>query len=611
MNNFAEDVQLLECTLRDGSYAVDFRFTNEDTALICGFFSKLGFKFIEIGHGLGINASNAGKGKMPSTDDKLLEIAKSASKNSMVGMFCIPGIATLENLAIMSEAGMDFVRIGINAEDFSDAFPYIETARKHNLYTMVNFMKTYTISPKKFARNAKESVDIGAQVIYIVDSAGGMLPNEIIEYIGEIKQLTDIKIGLHGHNNLQLATANAIEAVRNGANFIDTTLYGIGRSAGNVPTEIMLAILNNMGINIGIDLFELMDFADTHFSPLMSNILMHDMLSVAMGAGKFHSSFFPMAKKVADEHKVDVRKLIYRMGKKNLSKVEEKDLLEIAMNLEPHDQGKLYFDMTSFYSPKNEYNYISTTLYAVSELLDGLLNVASKSRKKIIVEVLPTANLNDNLVLTEYVTTDPYMVMGRVCFGSLKMLESVLELIEPYISFLMIDVDSVAKGKWIDLSDLFMMAASHFDRSKIVVVRSNEIKDLYLKEAIRLASVRHGRNGLLIYGGDTSIYSTLKSCFNEFDSVFCFKPRFEYHDTFSGIAVLDNLHDWKELNLVADVILCASIPTNDDLKILIRIAGENGIILSIVPQRLFSTTSKERKTLVFLDLKAYHCSGST
>ena len=148
MNNFAEDVQLLECTLRDGSYAVDFRFTNEDTALICGFFSKLGFKFIEIGHGLGINASNAGKGKMPSTDDKLLEIAKSASKNSMVGMFCIPGIATLENLAIMSEAGMDFVRIGINAEDFSDAFPYIETARKHNLYTMVNFMKTYTISPK-------------------------------------------------------------------------------------------------------------------------------------------------------------------------------------------------------------------------------------------------------------------------------------------------------------------------------------------------------------------------------------------------------------------------------------------------------------------------------
>lgn len=177
-----------------------YRFTNEDTAVLCQLLSRLGFKFIEIGHGFGIYVSESGKGKMPSSDKKLLETAKSSVKNSKIGMFCIPGIANLDNLKEMAEAKLDFIRIGNNAENIEEAFPYVDYASKANMYTMLSFMKTYAISPKELAQKAKTAVELGAQVIYLVDSAGGMVPEEITEYVEEIKSVVDIKIGFHGHD---------------------------------------------------------------------------------------------------------------------------------------------------------------------------------------------------------------------------------------------------------------------------------------------------------------------------------------------------------------------------------------------------------------------------
>src|SRR3984893_9610352 len=72
-------VEILECTLRDGSYAVDFKFTENDTAILAGVLGRLGFRWIEVGHGVGLGAMKAGKGAMPATDERLIEAAKRAA----------------------------------------------------------------------------------------------------------------------------------------------------------------------------------------------------------------------------------------------------------------------------------------------------------------------------------------------------------------------------------------------------------------------------------------------------------------------------------------------------------------------------------------------------
>ena len=276
-------VNILECTLRDGSYAVDFKFTAHDTEILAGVLGRLGFKWIEVGHGLGLGAALAGRGNMPATDEHLIEAAKRAAPNARIGCFFIPGIGTAGQLRSARSAGLDFVRIGCNAPEVEKAYPYLTLSRDLGMTPCLNFMKTYGISPQEFGEKAKGGAEAGAEVVYCVDSAGSMFPEDVRRYLGAAREKCKCQLGFHGHSNLQFAVANSVEAVRWGADFIDATLYGLGRSAGNVPTEIAVAVFNNLGLQTGIDVFEVMDVAEEFLGPMMSQMQLYDMMSVAMG----------------------------------------------------------------------------------------------------------------------------------------------------------------------------------------------------------------------------------------------------------------------------------------------------------------------------------------
>jgi isopropylmalate/homocitrate/citramalate synthase len=180
----ANRVEILECTLRDGSYAVDFKFTERDTEVLAGVLAGLGFRWIEVGHGLGLGAAQAGKGAMPASDERLIEAAKRAAPHAMIGSFFIPGIGKKEQLRSARSAGLDFVRIGYNAPEVEEAYPYVEFARELGLIPCLNFMKTYGVTPAEFARRRswRES-KAGAEVIYCVDSAGSMFPEDVRRYM--------------------------------------------------------------------------------------------------------------------------------------------------------------------------------------------------------------------------------------------------------------------------------------------------------------------------------------------------------------------------------------------------------------------------------------------
>ena len=303
-------VTILDTTLRDGSYAIDFKFSLNETRLIASALENAGVCQIEVGHGWGLNAESAGLGKAAHTDEEYIVAARQVLSKAKFGCFFIPGVARAGDLVKARDLGMDFVRIGNNITEYQLQENYINVAKNLGYYVSSNLLKSYVVTPKEFAERAKCVAEMGADVVVLVDSAGGMIPSEVKRYIRETRRLTRIQLGFHGHDNLGLANANALAAVEEGATVIDSTLQGIGRSAGNSITESLVLILNKGGWNTGIDPFALFDAGERFIRPLLLHNGGYDPVDFILGIERFHSSFVPAIKKIAKELGLDYRELI-------------------------------------------------------------------------------------------------------------------------------------------------------------------------------------------------------------------------------------------------------------------------------------------------------------
>ncbi len=339
------DVIFLDCTVRDGSYVVNFSYKCEEIAGIITELEKAGVPLIEIGHGIGLGAWRRFK-KPVCSDRENLNIASNLLTRAKWGMFAIPGICKFEDIEMAGDYGMPFIRIGFEPKKFKQAVPYIEKAKLLNMIVSVNFMKSYTETPNKFAQIAKEAWALGIDYVYLVDSAGGMLPEDIRNYIEELfNTVPDIKIGFHGHNNLGLAVINSLVAIECGAKLIDVSLMGIGRGGGNTYFEQLVAILLKKGYQIDIDLFKLMEISEKYIVKYERNNYTSS-IDVISGLALFHSSYMPIVKRVAKEEKVDPKYLIIETSEIEKVDVNYKIVREAAYRLK---KKGVYGDWYRFY----------------------------------------------------------------------------------------------------------------------------------------------------------------------------------------------------------------------------------------------------------------------
>jgi len=505
-------VEIMECTLRDGSYAVDFKFTENDTAILAGVLGRLGFRWIEIGHGVGLGAAKAGKGTMPTSDERLIEAAKRAAPNAQIGCFFIPGIGTAEQLKSARAAGLDFVRIGYNATEIEDAFPYLTLAKELGLKPCLNFMKTYGISPDAFGGKAGAGAAAGADIVYCVDSAGSMFPEDVHKYFSSARDRCECELGFHGHSNLQFAVANSVEAVRCGASFIDTTLYGLGRSAGNVPTEVAVAVFNNLGIQTGVDLFDVMDAAEEFMGPLMSQMQLYDMMSVAMGCSQFHSSFLPKVAAAARHHGVELRRLVVAMGKLDPVNLDDDNLNNVASSLPKAAPGRAREMLTSFSVLGISAHSISTSLAAVQSLVDGMMVTCAKRRARPVIELVASESPSPYLVLADLVLAEGPVVLGRVVYGSFETLEQVLTMTGSSVPLYLSDKDG---GSW--AAEWPASVREIVGAERILPVRSKRLFASYMEEVVLVTAHRYGAFCMMIYGSPSG--TLLKNCCETFTNV--------------------------------------------------------------------------------------------
>jgi 4-hydroxy 2-oxovalerate aldolase len=326
----SSELDILETTLRDGNYVVDFQFTARDTGWLAGRLEACGMNFIEIGHGLGIGASQVGAAAAAS-DAEYIVAAKAAVDRAKIGMFAIPGIAEVDDISAAADLGLDFLRVGADLDRIDSMMPFVERARKHDLFVCTNFMKSYTLHAEDFAQNCLRAEEFGTQMNYIVDSAGGMLPHEVRRYFEAVSEATSVPFGFHGHDNIRLAIANALVAIECGAKLVDSTLFGVGRGSGNTATEIIVALAKReYGIWEDKDELELIHLAESEAAPLLKH-RHQETISGSLGLAKVHSMYAGDILEWARAHQLDPHELIARVGEIDRTGIDEETLKNASL----------------------------------------------------------------------------------------------------------------------------------------------------------------------------------------------------------------------------------------------------------------------------------------
>lgn len=318
-------IKILDTTLRDGSNAINFQFDRELTQKILSDLEKGGIEWIEMGHGLGLGATRKCGKPAPLSDAEYMDLAKNILKKANFGFIILKKFGEKKDIKLAAERGARFIRIGSNITEVNQIEDYIKYAKEQGLIVFIALMKAYAVtSMKEYVKILQKLEKWGADVITLMDSAGTMIPEEVKKYINHGKTNINISLGFHAHNNLQLAITNTITAIKAGADYVDVSIGGLGRSAGNAPTEILAILLEKYGMGKILNYKVLSDLNDNYIFPLIKGQNRFSSMALTFGFAGFHSNFFPIVRKVVREYpSVDYRDLVIKLSMEEKVNVTE------------------------------------------------------------------------------------------------------------------------------------------------------------------------------------------------------------------------------------------------------------------------------------------------
>ena len=240
MKNF----QILDCTIRDGGYYTNWDFEKSLVNQYISSMNQLEIDYLEVGYRSKPMKEYYGKYFYCPLFE--LEDLRKKSNKKLVIILNEKDIRVndLNELLSPIKGIIDMIRIALDPQHLGRAILLAEGIKKMGFEVGFNVM--YMSKWKQYGSfiNELSNVDEVADYFYMVDSYGGVYPQDVIETIQLVKSKTNCKIGFHGHNNLELALVNSLTAIEYGAEIIDATVLGMGRGAGNLKTELLLSVLN-------------------------------------------------------------------------------------------------------------------------------------------------------------------------------------------------------------------------------------------------------------------------------------------------------------------------------------------------------------------------------
>ena len=236
--------QVLDCTIRDGGYINNWRFDKKLVREVYRALSKSGVDYIEIGYrGTERHFDKDQYGIWRFCREENIREAISNIDGAKLALMADYGKIAPNDFCDARDSAVELVRLAVNKDCLKEAIELLEQIKAKHYKVSLNAMDYNNYSEKERKELIKMLKGTAIDYIYVVDSYGSLFPYQIEPIVEPLLSIPNIKVGFHPHNSLQMAFANTLEAIRCGVHIFDSTIYGMGRAAGNLPTEIIIAFL--------------------------------------------------------------------------------------------------------------------------------------------------------------------------------------------------------------------------------------------------------------------------------------------------------------------------------------------------------------------------------
>lgn len=327
------DVIVTEVALRDGSHAVAHQYTIEQVVAVTEALNEAKVPYIEVTHGDGLGGSSLQFGMSKVRDIDLIKAAAEVADYSKISVLLLPGVGTVQDLKEAVEAGAKMVRVATHVTEADVSREHIQVGKKLGLEVVGFLMMAHMASPEVIVEQAKLMESYGADVVYVTDSAGAMIPDQVRERVTALKENLSIPIGFHAHNNLGLAVGNSLVAIEAGATYIDGSIRALGGGAGNTQTEVLIAVLEKMGIETGVDLYKIMDTAEDIVAPLLPKPQEITRDSLTLGYAGVYSAFLLHAQRAARQFNLESRDILIKLGEIGVVGGQEDMIYDMAAKM--------------------------------------------------------------------------------------------------------------------------------------------------------------------------------------------------------------------------------------------------------------------------------------
>jgi 4-hydroxy 2-oxovalerate aldolase len=250
---FRPQIKVLDCTVRDGGLINKWQFSDDFVRKVFLALSEAGVDYMEIGYKSSekyFSRDENGAWKF-CTEDDLKRIGGGFDNNMKLSAMADIGRIDPEDIIPQKDSVLDMIRVACYVKEIDKGISLAHQCLDKGYETTINLMAVSKVLERDLDEALNDLSKSSVPVVYIVDSFGAMYSEQIHFLVKKyFAALPGKELGIHAHNNQQLAFANTIEAIIAGVNRIDATLYGMGRGAGNCPLELLLSFLKNPKFDI-------------------------------------------------------------------------------------------------------------------------------------------------------------------------------------------------------------------------------------------------------------------------------------------------------------------------------------------------------------------------
>ncbi len=328
-------IRVTDTSLRDGSHAKRHQFTEDQVRAVVGALDAVGMPVIEVTHGDGLGGSSFNYGFSKTDERLLMKAAVETAKRAKIAALMLPGLGVKDDIKAAHDLGVSVIRIATHCTEADISIQHFGMARDMGMETVGFLMMAHSQPPEVLQRQARIMADAGCQCVYVVDSAGAMILEDVtVRVEAVVAELgADATVGFHGHENLGLSVANSLMAVRAGAVQIDGSTRAFGAGAGNTPLEVFAAVADRQGIVTGLDVLGLVDVAEDVVRPVMDGECVKDRLAIIMGYAGVYSSYLKHAYRAAERYGVSGAEILMECGRQGLVGGQEDQIIQIASEL--------------------------------------------------------------------------------------------------------------------------------------------------------------------------------------------------------------------------------------------------------------------------------------